>query len=197
MEANFNIRKWIRNNNELKDKLEIIESQENVHNSELLQKCSIEKIETDDNCSITNRKVLGIEWDEQNDILKLGIEWDEQNDILKLGIEWDEQNDILKLGIEWDEQNDILKLGIEWDEQNDILKLGIEWDEQNDILKLGIREIFGKVTEISPTQRNILKVIASVYDPIGIPQPIIIKLKLLQYTPDNSNLQGTDENGSS
>ena len=114
MEANFNIRKWRTNNNELKDKLEIIESQENVHNSESIQKSSIEKIETDDNCSITNRKVLDV-----------------------------------------------------------------EWDEQNDILKLGVREIFGKVTEISPTKRNILKVIASVYDPIGILQPIIIKLKLL------------------
>ena len=70
MEANLYIRKWRTNNNEQKDKLEIIESQENVHSSELIQKSSIEKIETDNNCSITNRKVLGIEWEEQNDILK-------------------------------------------------------------------------------------------------------------------------------
>ena len=57
MEANFIVRKWRTNNNELKNKLEIIESQENIHNSELIQKSSIKKIETDDNCSITNRKV--------------------------------------------------------------------------------------------------------------------------------------------
>ena len=57
--------------------------------------------------------------------------------------------------------------------------LVIEWDNNNDILRFGVNEIFKTATNISPTKRNILKTIASVYDPIGILQPMIIKLKLL------------------
>ena len=57
--------------------------------------------------------------------------------------------------------------------------LGIDWDENKDILKLGVGEIFKNAEKISPTKRNILKIIASIYDPIGLLQPIVIKLKLL------------------
>ena len=46
-------------------------------------------------------------------------------------------------------------------------------------MKLGVQVLFGKVAEISPTKRNILKVIASVYNPIRVIQPIVIKLKPL------------------
>ena len=44
---------------------------------------------------------------------------------------------------------------------------------------LGVSEIFEQAVEIIPTKRNILKIIASVYDPVGFLQPIVIKLKIL------------------
>ena len=43
----------------------------------------------------------------------------------------------------------------------------------------GLRDILNAVVNITPTKRNILSVIASVYDPIRYIQPIVIKLKLL------------------
>ena len=57
--------------------------------------------------------------------------------------------------------------------------LGIAWNEDNDTLILGVNELFESVINIEPTKRNILRVIASVYDPMGYIQPIIIKLKIL------------------
>ena len=57
--------------------------------------------------------------------------------------------------------------------------LGLPWDEKNDTLNLNVQELFQNVRNMPPTKRNILKAIASVYDPIGYIQPIVIKLKLL------------------
>ena len=57
--------------------------------------------------------------------------------------------------------------------------LGIRWNQTEDTLELGVNEIFVKADGIKPTKRNILKVIASIYDPVGYIQPVVIKLKLL------------------
>ena len=57
--------------------------------------------------------------------------------------------------------------------------LGIPWDNQEDKLILGVSEIFAKAEDVKPTKRNILRVIASIYDPVGYLAPIVINLKLL------------------
>ena len=57
--------------------------------------------------------------------------------------------------------------------------LGIIWREKDDILVLNVKELFESAVTVAPTKRNVLKVIASVYDPIGYLQPVVVKLKLL------------------
>ena len=57
--------------------------------------------------------------------------------------------------------------------------LGIPWDEIKDVFILKIDEIFKEAAAITPTKRNILKIIASVFDPVGFLQPLTIKLKIL------------------
>ena len=44
---------------------------------------------------------------------------------------------------------------------------------------LGVNEVFISADNTTPTKRNVLKIIASVYDPIGFLSPITIQLKLL------------------
>ena len=57
--------------------------------------------------------------------------------------------------------------------------LGITWNDLDHILVFDVKEMFKDALRVSPTKRNILKVIASAYDPIGFLQPIWIKLKIL------------------
>ena len=57
--------------------------------------------------------------------------------------------------------------------------LGLYWDHDKDIISLKINEVFKEAINIIPTKRNILSIIASVYDPVGYLQPIVIKLKVL------------------
>ena len=57
--------------------------------------------------------------------------------------------------------------------------LGVAWHEKNNVVLIfGLRDIFNAAVNITPTKRNILSVIASVYDPIGYIQLVVIKLKL-------------------
>ena len=56
--------------------------------------------------------------------------------------------------------------------------LGIEWNHIDDTMQLGVREVFETADKIEPTKRNILKIIAAIYDPVGFLAPILINLKL-------------------
>ena len=55
--------------------------------------------------------------------------------------------------------------------------LGITWDCDKDTLSLGMKQIFDKAAVLLPTKRNILKSIASIFDPCGYLQNITINLK--------------------
>ena len=57
--------------------------------------------------------------------------------------------------------------------------LGLYWDHQRDVISLKISEIFKEAVNIVPTKRNILSVIARVYDPTGYLQPLAIMLKII------------------
>ena len=63
---------------------------------------------------------------------------------------------------------------------NDKVKvLGIVWDPKSGLLVFSFENLIESFNNIIPTKRNILSLIAKFYDPIGLTQPIIIKLKLL------------------
>ena len=57
--------------------------------------------------------------------------------------------------------------------------LGIKWNNYDDTLQLRVKEIFSSAGKMRPTKRNVLKVIAAIYDPLGILAPITITLKIL------------------
>ena len=57
--------------------------------------------------------------------------------------------------------------------------LGIKWNNLKDTMQLGVKEIFISADKIEPSTRNILKIIAAIYDPIGFLAPVTITLKLL------------------
>ena len=63
---------------------------------------------------------------------------------------------------------------------NDKVKvLVIVWDTKSDHLVFFFDNLIESFNHIIPTKRNSLSLIATFYDPIGLIQPIIIKLKLL------------------
>ena len=50
--------------------------------------------------------------------------------------------------------------------------LGVTWNDLDDISVFDVKEMFKDDLHVNSTKRNIFKVIASAYDPIGFLQPI-------------------------
>ena len=58
--------------------------------------------------------------------------------------------------------------------------LGVGWNESTDELVISVKDLFPPdVHDVTPTKRNILRVIAGIWDIVGFLQPIIVRLKLL------------------
>nr|XP_047141395.1 uncharacterized protein LOC124816304 [Hydra vulgaris] len=57
--------------------------------------------------------------------------------------------------------------------------LGITWDTGHDKLSINLTKQYEAGTNKRVTKRNVLKIIASIYDPIGIISPLILPLKLI------------------
>ena len=57
--------------------------------------------------------------------------------------------------------------------------LGIEWDTINDYLIYSFEDLVESFKSVLLTKRSILSLIAKFYDPAGLIQPVIVKLKLL------------------
>ena len=57
--------------------------------------------------------------------------------------------------------------------------LGIRWNEDEYTIKLGVKGNFETADGLEPTKRNVLNTIASMFDPPGYLQPIVIMLKIL------------------
>ena len=96
------------------------------------------------------------------------------------------------------EKNEGVNSGVEMNNVNSINNdkvLGLYWNHKKDIISLKINEVFKEAINIIPTKRNILSVIASVYDPVGYLQPIVIKLKILFQKICRSKLEWDDDIG--
>ena len=57
--------------------------------------------------------------------------------------------------------------------------LGIQWKCETDQFVFGFENIVAKCEALIPTKRNILSILASLYDPLGIVSPIVVSLKVL------------------
>ena len=57
--------------------------------------------------------------------------------------------------------------------------LGVMWDETRDVLIYDFDDIISEAIQLSPTKRNILRILAMFYDLLGVTQPIIMSLKIL------------------
>ena len=55
--------------------------------------------------------------------------------------------------------------------------LGLSWDRRADTLAIGVKDILSE--PMKPTLRNLLRVVASVYDPLGLVSPVMLEGKLL------------------
>ena len=56
---------------------------------------------------------------------------------------------------------------------------GIKWNTINDYLIYSFEDLVESFKSVLPTKRSILGLIAQFYDPVGLIQPVSIKLKLL------------------
>ena len=57
--------------------------------------------------------------------------------------------------------------------------LGIQWKCETDQFVFGFENIVAKCEALIPTKRNILRILASLCDPLGIVSPIVVSLKVL------------------
>ena len=57
--------------------------------------------------------------------------------------------------------------------------LGVIWDEQTDNFTFDFAEICKFSKGLNVTKRNVLKILAIFYDPIGVLEPIMINFKKL------------------
>ena len=57
--------------------------------------------------------------------------------------------------------------------------LGVTWNNKTDTLIYDFSDLIKEAKLLKPTKRNVLKILSSFYDPMGLIKPIIIGLKTL------------------
>ena len=55
--------------------------------------------------------------------------------------------------------------------------LGINWNVERDEMYFDFKKLVKFTRSLNPTKRNLLKMIASLYNPLGIISPVIITMK--------------------
>ena len=70
--------------------------------------------------------------------------------------------------------------------------LGVKWNKVDDNLVYDFKETIERAEGLEPTKRNILSIIASVFDPLGLVSPILLSAKILLQELCKSNI-GWDE----
>ena len=63
--------------------------------------------------------------------------------------------------------------------EDNLKVLVINWHKQNDSFIIDLNKIYEADIELPTTKRNVLKIIASIYDPIGIISPVVVLFKIL------------------
>ena len=69
-------------------------------------------------------------------------------------------------------------LGTNINEEEDKV-LGVKWNRVEDNLVYDFKETIERAESLEPTKRNILSIIASMFDPLGLVSPILVSAKIL------------------
>ena len=57
--------------------------------------------------------------------------------------------------------------------------LGLEWDCVRDLIRFEFDHLIGKAQTLEPTKRNVLSLLACIFDPLGLLSPTVAKAKIL------------------
>ncbi len=57
--------------------------------------------------------------------------------------------------------------------------LGLEWDCVHDLISFDFRQLIEKAQNIEPSKRNVLSLLACIFDPLGLLSPTVAKAKNL------------------
>ena len=57
--------------------------------------------------------------------------------------------------------------------------LGISWNQQTDSFKISFEEIMKSGEDLEVTKRNVLSILSSLFDPLGIISPALVVAKVL------------------
>lgn len=57
--------------------------------------------------------------------------------------------------------------------------LGIQWNSETDTFHFDLNQVAEKANDLVPTKRNILSVLAGLYDPLGLISPLAVSIKVL------------------
>lgn len=57
--------------------------------------------------------------------------------------------------------------------------LGVSWNFLEDYLTFPLKPLAQLASELPPTKRSILKVVAKILDPLGVISPVTLQMKLL------------------
>ena len=63
--------------------------------------------------------------------------------------------------------------------EDNLKVLGIDWHKQNASFIIDLNKIYEAGMELPTAKRNVLKIIARIYDPIGIISPVVVLFKIL------------------
>ena len=69
--------------------------------------------------------------------------------------------------------------GLEKEETNEGKVLGVLWNKNTDTLIFRFDQLIELARKLPPTKRNVLRLTASIFDPLGIISPVIMQMKLL------------------
>ena len=57
--------------------------------------------------------------------------------------------------------------------------LGVKWNCKSDTFHLDLVHIAERVEGLEPTKRNVLSLLASLFDPLGLISPVTVSMKIL------------------
>ena len=106
--------------------------------------------------------------------------WLTNSDVLKNKIEMHEKDQGTSAqSINDHESYSKLSLGAAGDEAKGHKVLGQLWDNHRDKFRFAIAKVGEKAENLSPTKRNLLSILVSLFDPLGIISPLIVCAKIM------------------